>query len=182
MGSPSSVRRVLPKIRVQLSADDFKRIQNHAARQGRRIQNNHFVPDTADDLIRRLENEGFVLSLLKPLHGVLYGVPNRADLNGQLTRAVRWVPQDLHASTDAWPVVPSWVVRSDRDGEALKVSDGNIDFENLHAIRVDVEHGWTLANRQAFKDHWQRRRLRSREEQTMSFQSIYSIYLRPSAR
>ena len=46
-----------------------------------------------ENFVKEFHNAGYVSEPLRPLHGVLVGYQgHRADLNGRLMRAVRWVP------------------------------------------------------------------------------------------
>ena len=58
--------------------------------------------------------------------GLVRGLKSRADLNGRLARAVRWVP-----TKSRWALVMD-------SGEKVLVKDDNIDFQAEEAIAVDT--------------------------------------------
>ena len=58
--------------------------------------------------------------------GLVSGLKQRADLNGRLARAVRWVP-----SKQRWALVVD-------GGEKVLVKEGNIDFQAPEAIQAEA--------------------------------------------
>ena len=58
--------------------------------------------------------------------GLVHGLVARADLNGRLARAVRWVP-----TKGRWALIMD-------GGEKVLVKDDNIDFQAPEAIEADL--------------------------------------------
>ena len=129
-----------------------------------------------ENFVHEFHNAGYVSEPLRPLHGVLVGYQgHRADLNGRLMRAVRWVPPHVEGRLG---LIMSWLViggrYDDGDGyEVLNVLDENIDFGNQRAITVDVENGWNSSDRIEFSEE--------RERHYFLPRKIYAQYLQPDA-